>query len=136
MRDASGAMPRLAVLRPAEPRKPDRVPASRRPARAPPAKAWSVALEKLELADHRVAITDRGVTPAVEVGLAELKASVRDVRTDGKKPWPFDASFRVVQGGRFTARGSVAPDGRAPDATLTVTRLVMTPAHPSLPPPA
>jgi len=89
------------------------VPASRRPAPAPPEKAWSVALDKLELADHRVAITDRGVAPAVEIGLAELKASVRDVRTDGKKRWPFDASFRVVQGGRFTARGSVAPDGRA-----------------------
>jgi len=129
-RDASGAIPLLAALRPAEPPPPVRVPASRRPAPASPAKAWSVALEKLELADHRVAITDRGVSPAVELGLAELKASVRDVRTDGKKPWPFDASFRVVQGGRFTARGSVAPDGRAADATLTLTRLGMTPAQP------
>ena len=52
------------------------------------------------------------------------------MRTDGKKPWPFDASFRVVQGGRFTARGSVAPDGRAADATLTLTQLAMTPAQP------
>jgi hypothetical protein len=130
VRDADGTLPLLAGLRPAQPPKPARVPAPRRPAPAPPAKPWSVALEKLELADHRVAITDRGVTPAVEVGLAELKASVRDVRTDGKKPWPFDASFRVVQGGRFTARGSVAPDGRAADATLTLTRLVMTPAQP------
>ena len=137
VRDASGEIPLLAALRPADAPKPVRVPASRPrgpaarpPAPAPPEKAWSVALEKLELADHRVAITDRGVTPAVEVGLAELRASVRDVRTDGKKPWPFDASFRVVQGGRFTARGSVAPDGRAADATLTLTRLVITPAQP------
>ena len=130
VRDADGTLPLLAVLRPAEPPKPVRVPASRPPAPAPPAKPWSVALEKLELADHRVAITDRGVSPAVEIGLAELKASVRDVRTDGKKPWPFDASFRVVQGGRLTARGSVAPDGGAADATLTLTRLAMTPAQP------
>jgi hypothetical protein len=134
VRDASGGIAMLAALRPAEPPTPVRVPASRRPppapAPAPSAKPWSVALEKLELADHRVAITDRGVTPAVELGLDELKASVRDVRTDGKKPWPFDASFRVVQGGRFTARGSVAPDGRAADATLTLTRLAMTPAQP------
>ena len=134
VRDASGAIAMLAALRPAEPPTPVRVAASRRPAPAPPpapsAKPWSVALDKLELADHRVAITDRSVTPAVELGLDELKANVRDVRTDGKKPWPFDASFRVVQGGRFTARGSVAPDGRAADATLTLTRLAMTPAQP------
>ena len=148
-RDASGAIPLLAALRPAEPREPARVTASRPPpakaapaakARstgnapptnaAPPEKPWSVAIDKLELADHRVGITDRGTTPAVELGLADLKASVRDVRTDGKKPWPFDASFRVVQGGRLIARGSVAPDGRAADATLTLTRLAMTPAQP------
>src|SRR5262249_59036142 len=88
---------------------------------APAKNPWSVALDKLELAGHRVAITDRGTTPAVELGLADLIASVRDVRTDGKKPWPFDASFRVVQGGRFTARGRVAPDGRAADAALQLT---------------
>jgi hypothetical protein len=137
VRDASGTLALNAALSPAEPPKPVRATASRPrgpvaqpPAPAPADKPWSVALERLELAGHRVAITDRGVTPAVELGLAELKASVRDVRTDGKKPWPFDASFRVVQGGRFTARGSVAPDGRAADATLTVTRLALTPVQP------
>jgi hypothetical protein len=128
VRDADGTLPLLAALRPVQPPAPVRARAPQ--ATAPPTKPWSVALDKLELADHRVAMTDRGVTPAVEVGLAELKATVRDVRTDGKKPWPFDASFRVVQGGRFTARGSVAPDGRAADAMLAVTRLGMTPAQP------
>jgi hypothetical protein len=130
VRDADGTLPLLAGLRPAEAPKPAPVPARGPQAPASPARPWSVALDTLELADHGVAITDRGVTPAIDVGLAELKASVRDVRTDGKKPWPFDASFRVVQGGRVTARGSVAPDGRAADATLTVTRLVVTPAQP------
>lgn len=135
VRDASGELPLLAALRPAEPLKPVRLPAARarpsRPAATPPAdKPWSVAVARLELADHRVAITDRSVRPAVDLGLADLRASVRDVRTDGKKAWPFDASFRVVQGGRFTARGSVAPDGRAADVRLTVAQLAMTPAQP------
>ena len=130
LRDAQSGYPLLEALRPAEHPKPARAPAPRPATPTPPEKVWTVALDKLELADHRVTITDRGVSPAVELGLAELKASVRDVRTDGKKPWPFDASFRVVQGGRFTARGSVAPDGRAADATLTLTQLAMTPAQP------
>jgi uncharacterized protein involved in outer membrane biogenesis len=127
VRDADGELAMLAVLRPVAPPRTARRPAPPPPA---PAKPWSVALEKLELGDHRVSISDRGVTPAVELGLVDLKATVRDVRTDGKKPWPFDASFRVVQGGRFTARGSVAPDGRAVDATLTLAQLALAPAQP------
>ena len=149
VRDASGAIPLFEALRPAEPPKPARVTASRPPAPqttpaaqgrstaeapptnvAPPEKPWSVALDTLQLNGHRVGITDRGTTPAVELGLADVTASVRDVRTDGGKSWPFDTSFRVVQGGRFTARGRVAPDGRAAEATLKLTRLALTPAQP------
>jgi uncharacterized protein involved in outer membrane biogenesis len=131
VRDADGALSALAALQPAAPTRPTAPPAPRRPpAPAATVRPWAVALAKLELADHRVVITDRSVTPAVEVGLAELRASVRDVRTDGSKPWPFDASFRVVQGGRFSARGSVAPDGRAADATLTLAQLALAPAQP------
>ena len=44
--------------------------------------------------------------------------------------WPFEASLRVVQGGRFTARGRVTPDGRAADATLKLARLTLMPAQP------
>jgi hypothetical protein len=154
VRDASGAIPLLEALRPAEPLKPARVTASRpRTTKAPAAKAapatkatstakapptsaapsekpWSVALDKLQLNSHHVTITDRGTTPAVELGLADVTASVHDVRTDGGKPWPFEASLRVVQGGRFTARGRVTPDGRAGEATLKLTRLSLMPAQP------
>ena len=130
-RDTSRSMPLLEALRPAEPSKSPRAPASRPPASAAaPEKPWSVALDKLELSGHRVAITDHGTKPAVELALADVTASVRDLRTDGKKPWPFDASFRLVQGGRFTTRGRVAPDGRSADATLALTRLALTPGQP------
>src|SRR5262245_25032 len=103
-------------------------PASVRP--APAAKPWSISLEKLELAGHRVAFSDRSVTPAVRVDLDEIKASVRNVRNDGKKPFPFDASLRMVQGGRFAITGQVAPDGSAVEARLTATRLALPPAQP------
>jgi uncharacterized protein DUF748 len=129
VRDADGSLPLVTMLRPADQPRPARAPA-RATAPPPAARPWTVALGKLELGDHRIGIIDRGVTPAVELGIADLKASVRDVRTDGKRPWPFDASFRVAQGGRFTARGSVAPDGAAADATLTVSQLALTPAQP------
>jgi uncharacterized protein involved in outer membrane biogenesis len=105
-------------------------PAPARPAPTPAAKPWTVSLEKLELAGHRVAFSDRTVTPAVRVDLDRIKASVREVRNDGKKPFPFDASFRMVQGGRFAISGQVAPDGRAGDARLTATQLALPPAQP------
>ena len=130
LRDAQSGYPLLEALRPAGPPKAVRAPAPRAATPAPTAKAWTVAVDKLELADHRVTLTDRGITPPVELGIADLKASLRDVRTDGKKPWPFDASFRVVQGGRFSARGSLAPDGRAAEATVTLAQLALPPAQP------
>jgi hypothetical protein len=70
------------------------------------------------------------VTPAFELGIEEIKAKVREVRSDGKKPFPFDTSFRIKQGGRFTATGRVAPDGNAAEATLTVAQLALATAQP------
>jgi uncharacterized protein involved in outer membrane biogenesis len=102
-------------------------------ARAAPTTAampWTVSLEKLELAGHRVAFSDRSVTPAVQLELDGIKASVREVRNDGKKPFPFDASLRIAQGGRFAISGQVAPDGRAGEARLTVAQLALPPAQP------
>src|SRR5207248_8700503 len=74
VRDADGTLPLLAVLRPAEPPKSVRVPASRPPAPAPPATPWSVALARLEPVDHRVATTGRGGSPAGEAGPGDLQA--------------------------------------------------------------
>ena len=58
------------------------------------------------------------------------QTSVREIRSDGKKPFPFDGSLRVAQGGRFTVKGQVAPDGRAAEATLALAQLALTPAQP------
>jgi len=139
VRDAAGTLPAVTMLGPAATPTAAGAPPSRASASAPRAttrpspsavKPWIVELGTLELADHRVALTDRSVAPAVDVGIAELRASVRDVRTDGKKAWPFDASFRVVQGGRFAAKGALAPDGSAVDATLALAQFALTPAQP------
>jgi uncharacterized protein involved in outer membrane biogenesis len=130
VRAADGSLPLVTMLGPADQGKPARPssPPSARP--APATKPWTIALARLDLADHRLAVADRSVTPAVELDIDRIKASVREWRSDGKKPLPFDASFRVVPGGRFTAKGRVAPDGRTAEATLTVAQLALTPAQP------
>jgi uncharacterized protein involved in outer membrane biogenesis len=134
VRAADGSIPLVTMLGSADQGKPARASAAG-PARVPAAPApasrpWTVALDRFDLADHRVAIADRTVTPAVQLDMNGIKMSARELRSDGKKPVPFDASFRVTQGGRVTAKGRVAPDGTAADATLTVAQLALTPTQP------
>lgn len=133
-RAADGSIPLAAMLGPADqgkPAQPSTLAGSpARPAPAAATKPWVVGLGRFDIAGHRLALADRSVTPAFELGIDEIKASVREIRSDGKKPFPFDASFRVTQGGRFTATGRVAPDGGAAEATLTVAQLALTPTQP------
>jgi uncharacterized protein involved in outer membrane biogenesis len=134
LRAADGSLSLVRMLSPADRGTPARArrpaPAPARSAPAPAPGPWTIALGRLDVAGHRVAVSDRSVTPAVELQFDQIKASLREYRSDGKKPLPFDAGFRVAQGGRFTARGRLAPDGRQADATLTVARLALTPAQP------
>jgi hypothetical protein len=116
--------PRTSTAAPARPARGPAAPAA--PADTP----WTVALDRFDVAEHRLAITDRSVSPAVQLEINGIRVSARDVRTDGKKPFPLDASFRVAQGGRFTAKGRVAPDGSTADATLTLGQLALAPAQP------
>ena len=132
VRAADGSLPLVTMSSPAAqgspPRRSPPVAASRQ--RAPAADPWTVALGRLDLTGHRLALADQSVTPAVQLELTGITASVREWRSDGKKPVPFDASFRVTQGGRFTTKGRLAPDGTAVDATLSLARLALTPVQP------
>jgi Domain of Unknown Function (DUF748) len=134
VRAADGSVSLVTMLGSPDQGKPARpsaaVPARVRTAPAPASKPWTVALERFDLEGHRLAIADQSVTPALQLEIDDIKASARELRSDGKKAFPFDAGFRVRQGGRLTAKGQVAPDGAAAEATLTVARLGLTPAQP------
>ena len=52
------------------------------------------------------------------------------MRTDSRKPFAFDAGFRVASGGRVAAKGQATADGRSADATLTVSRFALAAAQP------
>lgn len=132
VRVADGSLPLMTMLGPADAGKPARpsAPASTSPRPAPAAKPWTVAVEKLDLVDHRLAVADRTVTPAVALQIEGIKVNARGLHSDGKKAIPFDASFRVAQGGRFAASGRVSPDGGSAEAKLTLAQLALTPAQP------
>jgi hypothetical protein len=132
VRAADGSLPLMAKLVPAEQRKPDRAPGppvtASRP--APAAAPWAVAVEKVELLDHRFAITDQSVSPAVTMQIDGVRVTAQGLRTDGKKPFPFEASLRIASGGRLTAKGLVAPDGGSAEARLSLAQLALVPAQP------
>jgi uncharacterized protein involved in outer membrane biogenesis len=125
VRAADGSLPLMAKLAPAAEGKPGPAPAP-----APASKPWAVALEKLDFLDHRFTMTDQSVSPAVTMRIEGVQINARAVRTDGKKPFPFDASFRVASGGRLTASGLVTPDGASAEARLSLSQLALTPAQP------
>jgi hypothetical protein len=133
-RSVDGSLPWVAMLMPADHGKPPAPSASAaarpRPAPATAEKPWRVALDRFEQTGHRVTFVDQSVTPAAAFAIDGIKVSAQDLQSDGKKPIPFDTSFRVMQGGRFTARGRVAPDGPRVDATLNLARLALPPAQP------
>jgi hypothetical protein len=136
IRAADGSVPLVTMLRPADPGRPAppsvSVPNRARSGEATAVKPWTVAVGEFDLAGHRLAVADQSVTPAAELELDRLKATVHAVRSDSRKPFPFDVSFRVAKEGRFTAKGRVAPDGRAVEATLTLAKLALAPAQPYL----
>jgi hypothetical protein len=132
VRAADGSFPLMTMIGPADAGRPARpsAPASTLPRPAPATKPWTVAVKTLDLVDHRLAIADRSVTPAIELRLEGIKVNARGLQSDGKKVIPFDASFRVAQGGRFAASGRVSPDGSSAEAKLTLAQLALTPAQP------
>jgi len=133
-RSADGSLPLVRMLAPADQSKSPESSAPAavrpRPTAAVAEKPWRVVLDKFEHAGHRVTFADESVTPPATFAIDGIKVIAQDVHSDGKKPIPFDTSFRVAQGGRFTAKGRVAPDGRMVDATLNLARLAMPPVQP------
>jgi uncharacterized protein involved in outer membrane biogenesis len=137
VRAADGSLALLAMLAPAEQgARPPAAAAARpagaaaRAAAAPAARPWAIALAKIDLADHRVAVTDQTVSPAAQLEVSGIKVSVRDFRTDDTRPVPFEAALDLAKTGRFTASGRAAADGSLAEATLRLARLPLAIAQP------
>jgi len=133
VRAEDGSIPLLTKLGPVEASKPAGPAAARVPSSPPPATAaqpWTIAIDKLDFLDHRLAVSDQSVTPPVAAQIEATRISARDLRVGSNKPIPFEASLRIAQGGRLTASGRVAADGSAAEARLALTQLALAPAQP------
>ena len=129
-RPADGSLPLLTKLGIVDDGKSPRPRAPSPPRPAAGEQPWTVAVDEVRLADHRLAFTDQSVAPPLALLAEGITVDLRKVRSDGKQAMPFDVSFRVAQGGRFTASGLAAPEGASVEAKVTLSRLALPPAQP------
>lgn len=72
-------------------------------------KVWNLALQRLALEDAAVSLEDRGKGAPVLLDIEQGKVEVGKLSLDMARAVPLKAAFRVRQGGRFNASGSVIP---------------------------
>ena len=95
-------------------------------------KPWSFRLDAFELNDFRVALQDRSFVPDIVYNLKDIRTSLKNLTNDGKTPVAFNASLKVVQGGRASVSGQVSQTGDQADAHVKLTGLSIKPLHPAV----
>jgi uncharacterized protein involved in outer membrane biogenesis/outer membrane protein OmpA-like peptidoglycan-associated protein len=126
-RDARGAWPLLAALRPARAEPP--APATEdRTAAAP----WRYRVDTIEADGVELALRDESVRPAFAITLQQVQAEARGFSQDAKAPLPVRLRLQVAEGGRFEAQGSVVRDAPSADLRIKLDALALQPAQPFL----
>ncbi len=99
---------------------------------APAGTPWHFKAQQLELAAFSAAFRDEKVKPAAGFAIDDIGITVDNLSDDLKAPLPVRASFRVRDGGSFTAEGQVVPAGPAAEVKLNLADLALKPAQPYL----
>ncbi len=91
---------------------------------------WRVAVDALEVAGTRVALSDHGFGAPVEYDLQDLRARVGGFRSDGKEPVRLDATLRFAQGGTLSVNGAFRLSGEQAEGRVRLNRVNLKPLHP------
>ncbi|RLJ64990.1 DUF748 domain-containing protein [Sulfurisoma sediminicola] len=94
------------------------------------APSWRYRIEKAEVAGFAASFRDETLTPPAEIAIEEVGASIEGISEDLKAPRPLTASFRARDGGRFEARGIVAPVPFVADIQVKLSDLALKLAQP------
>jgi Domain of Unknown Function (DUF748) len=84
-------------------------------------------VDRAEIADYAVALTDRSFQPAVAYDLEQLNAAISKVTLPPKGPSPFELALRVKQGGSVQARGTIDMLRQSADVRFEVADLALAP---------
>jgi hypothetical protein len=93
-------------------------------------KEWTLALQRLALEDVAVRLEDSGKGDPVLLDVEQGRLEARKLSLDLARAIPLKASFRVKQGGRFNASGSVVPGKPSGRLDLSLEGLSLKPFAP------
>lgn len=101
-------------------------------AAAGPAPRWRV--DELRCKACAVALSDRGVSPPVTLGLARTDVTLRGLGDDFKQPVAFDFGAQALGGGRLGAKGTLRPQPLALKSRIDIAALDLRALQPYLEP--
>ncbi|HKU47911.1 MAG TPA: DUF748 domain-containing protein, partial [Burkholderiales bacterium] len=119
-READGKLPALELLK-SKVEKPSSA-----------GKPWRYALDAFEIGGLKIALADRGFSPPVAYDIEPLTVSVKDIRSEGKRPIRLDAALRVAQGGAFKLSAEAGPAFDRASARMTLEKLSLKPLQPAV----
>ena len=102
--------------------------------RAEPAAPWQIKVAKIELADSRVQVEDRAVSPATRFTLAPISATVSGFSSASDASLAIAAAFGIDGRARLRADGQLRLQPLLADFKLDVDRFALPPLQPYLQP--
>lgn len=91
---------------------------------------FNISVDRAEIADYTVALTDKSFEPALSYDLEQLRGNITKITLPPTKtPSPFELALRVKQGGSVQAKGSLDLLRQSADARVDVTDLALAPLN-------
>jgi hypothetical protein len=94
--------------------------------------AWKFKVDAVDLSKFAVDVRDEAISPAMQLNLVDVHASVKGVSENLKAALPVKLGLRVSQGGTLEADGKVVPATPSAHLKLQLANLNLTPVQPYL----
>lgn len=114
MRDAEGQIPLLRMFTPLKDSPPEK-------------SAFSTVIDRIELSDHAIALSDQGFQPPLAYDLEKISATAGPLSLPPAKPLALALSLQVKQGGTLRAKGSIDLKQQSGDLKLELAGLALAP---------
>jgi uncharacterized protein involved in outer membrane biogenesis len=97
-----------------------------------PGPAWKFKVDSVDLSKFAVDVRDEAITPAMQLNLVELRASVKGVSENLKTALPVKFGLSVSQGGTLDVEGKIVPATPSANLKVQLANLNLTPVQPYL----